>query len=449
MKKLKKIMALLLASVLTFSLAGCGASSDSDSSDQTTAEEAAQEESADSSAEKEVSSDPIRIGVLLPATGSFALIGSAAQAGCDVFEADIAGEIAGRKIEIVYEDTAGDTNTCIAKAQKLIEKEGCNIIVGPLSGGEGMAIKEFAAGYPEVTFIVAGAASEDITMRGTYPNVFRSGYTGAQTTWKLGEYVYNDLGIKKVVTCGIDNDFQYTQIAGFATSFILAGGEIVDRMWLPTDGSDYSSVITSLPEDADAIFLCAGAGQAVDFMKMFNEFGLAGKYSIIGGSTFTDTTTLSTDVGEYLEGIVSGCHYTSTADHEEYVDFNEKYKKIMGTNASLFALDYYTGLDCVKEAIESLDGAADDYLAFQEALGQVDFISVRGAVKFDEYRNIVETTYINKVERVDGVLMNVAQESYEEQTQFGPFDPDWYQEQPPADRTNPTEETIKSAKFAE
>lgn len=403
----------------------------------------------DKTDESGVSTDPIKIGVLLPTTGSFASLGEMAKVGCEIYESDIGNELAGRKIEVYYEDTASDTNTCIEKAQRLIEREGCTIIVGPLSGGEGMAIKEFAAGYPDVTFVVAGAASEDITMRGTYPNVFRTGYTGAQVTFNFGTFVYNELGIKKVVTCGIDNDFQYTQIAGFATSFILAGGEIVDRLWLPTDGNDYSSVLTAIPEEAEAVFLCAGAGQAVDFIKQFKEFGLDAKYQLIGGSTMTDSITLSSSAGQYLEGVYSAAHYSSSATHKEYVDFNEKYKARVGANASLFAMDYYTGLDAVGEAILALNGKVEDAQEFQKALAAVDFTSVRGGVKFDEYRNIIETVYINKVTDVDGVLTNVAQLVYEDQTQFGPFDPEWYQEQPAADRNNPTPETILGAKFAE
>ena len=160
---MKKIALLLVLALLVTVFVGCGKTDGSG-----------------------VSSDPIKIGVLLPTTGSFASLGEMAKVGCEIYESDTGNELAGRKIEIYYEDTASDTNTCIEKAQRLIEREGCTIIVGPLSGGEGMAIKEFAAGYPDVTFVVAGAASEDITMRGTYPNVFRTGYTGAQVTFNFG-----------------------------------------------------------------------------------------------------------------------------------------------------------------------------------------------------------------------------------------------------------------------
>ena len=77
----------------------------------------------------------------------------------------IGEEICGKKIELYYEDTAADPDLCIQKVSRLVEREGVDIILGPLSGGEGTALKDYADNIPDTTIIVAGAASEDITMR--------------------------------------------------------------------------------------------------------------------------------------------------------------------------------------------------------------------------------------------------------------------------------------------
>lgn len=443
--KMKKALTLALAFVMTtIFFIGCSSNGTSEGGGASGGSDASGVTSAGPTGE------PIKVGVLIPLSGTsnWAMLGAAGRAGIEMAFEKVDYTIAGRPVEVFFEDTQGDSNQCVQKAQRLIEREGCNIILGPLSGGEGMAIKEFGGSNPDVTIVVAGAASEDITMRGTYPNVFRSSYTGAQVTFKFGDYAYNELGYRDVITIAIDNDFQYTQISGFATSFILAGGNIQNRLWLPVSGNDYSSVIAQIPESIDAVFVCAGGGQATDFLRQFAEYGLVGKVGVLGGSTMCDSTILSSSTGQYLEGVTSGSHFSNTLTHPEFVEFNNAYKERMGMNASLFAADYYTSADCIIRALEA-NGGKDDVESLCAALREVEFMGVRGPFRFDDYQNVVLTAYINKVERVDGELVNVMQYSYPDQTQFGPFDPEWYQAQPAADRDNPTRETILNAVFAE
>lgn len=449
----------LLAMALVIALLACGMSgcatqqpAQKDTAQNDTVQQPAESGTAaeeNTAAPAASSGDTIRIGVLSPTTGITAFLGQDANDGVTMAFEEVGYEIGGKKVELYFEDTAMDSNRCIEKTQKLVEQYGVQLILGPMSGAEGTAIADYAEQIPDVTVIVAGAASEDITMRGVADNVFRTAYSGAQVSFPFGTYAHDTLGINTVVTVGDDYDFPWCQTAGFVSTFILAGGTVVDRLWCDVGTSDYSSIITQLPKDVDAIYCTLGATDAINFMKQMNDYGLADQYQILGGSVFCDSTTLESDVGYLLDGVISSSHYSWDLPYEAYKTFNTDFEETYGRPSSLFSADYYIAAQVAIAALEKIDGNIDDQDAFRKEILATKMDTARGPLAFDDYHNVIENVYINKVVNVDGVYRNQVLETYENQTQFGPFDPDWYQAQPSADRTNPTEETILNAVFAE
>lgn len=115
----------------------------------------------------------------------------------------------------------------------------------------------------------------------------------------------------------------------------------------------------------------------------------------------------------------------------------------------MFAADYYIGAQVAIKALEAVNADISDKEAFWDAISEVEFDSPRGPFSFDDYHNVIENVYITQVQNVDGELRNVVVETYENQTQFGPYDPEWYQSQPSFDRENPTIESIENAVYAE
>lgn len=392
--------------------------------------------------------DPIKIGVLVPLTGAFASLGVDGMEGTKMAFEEINYEIAGRKIELFFEDTAADPDLCIQKTSRLVEREGVDLILGPLSGGEATALKGYADRIPNTTIVVAGAASEDVTMRGVPKNIFRTAYTGAQTMFAFGDFAYNELGYKKVVTLAEDYDFPFSQVGGFLLNYVRAGGEVLNRLWVNVGTQDFSSIIAQIPDDADAIYVALGGSDAINFIKQFNDFGLGDKIDILGGSITVDTSIISTEAGQLLEGVYSGSHYAQVLPYKEFTAFDESFNERFGRPSSLFAADYYIGAKVALAALETVEGNIEDQVAYREALLKVKMDTPRGPFAFDEYHNVIENVYINQVQNVDGVLRNVVYKTYENQTQFGPYDPDWYQSQPSFDRENPTLDSIHSAELA-
>jgi len=394
-----------------------------------------------------LAAEPIRVGVLVPQTGAFAGLGADGVEGVKLAFEEINYEIAGRPVQLFFEDTAADPTLAVQKTQRLVEREKVQLILGPLSGGSGLAVKEFGPRVPDVTIIVAGSASEDITMRGVYPNVFRSSYSGAQVMFDLGRYAYEELGLRRIATLGEDYAFPHTQIGGFIAAFLLAGGEVAERFWVPMGTTDFSSIFPRIPRDIDAMVVTLGGTDAINFLQQFDEYGLRDEITIIAGSTTVDATILET-AGHLVEGVLSGSHYAQELPYPEFKRFNEAFAERVGRSSSLFAADYYIAAQIAIEALNAIGGNIEDQDAFREALSNVKIDTPRGPFEFDAYNNVVLTAYINQVQFVDGEYKNVVIKSFPGVTQFGPFDPDWYESQPPFDRTNPTVESIKNAILA-
>lgn len=443
---MKKIISILvLVALMVTMLCGCGGSAEEPKDANMTSTEGTEPTSGETASAD--GGDTLKIGVLVPLTGAFAALGVDGMEGVKMAFEQVNYEIAGKKVELFFEDTAADPDLCIQKVSRLVEREGVEIILGPLSGGEATALKDYAPNIPDTTIIVAGAASEDVTMRGVPDNIFRTSYTGAQTMFAFGDYVYNKLGYKKIVTLAEDYDFPFSQVGGLLLNYVNLGGEVLNRLWVNVGTTDYSSIIAQIPEDAEAIYVALGGSDAINFITQFNDYGL--DIPILGGSITIDTTILSSDAGSLLEGVYAGSHYAQVLPFEEFTQFDADFAERFGRASSLFAADYYIGSEVCIKALEAVGSDISDKQAFWDAIIAVKFDSARGPFSFDEYHNVVENVYITQVQNVDGELRNVVIETYENQTQFGSYDPEWYQSQPSFDRENPTVESIKSAKLAE
>jgi len=390
---------------------------------------------------------PLKIGVLVPQTGAYAGGGWLATEGVKLAFESVNNEIDGRPIQLFIEDSAANPTMAVQKAKRLVEREKVQLILGPLSGGEGMAIKDYAKQIPNVTVIVAGAAAEDITMRGLQPNVFRTSYSGSQVMFPFGEYAFKEMGIKKLAVFSPDYAFTFSQVGGFLSTYIRAGGEVVARIWPPLGTTDFSSFIAQTPKDIDALLVTQGGSDGINFMKQLREFGLRDKVKILGGSIFVDPVVLS-QVGDDLVGVMAGSHFAQDLPYKEFKEFDEAYRERSGgTPPSLWAADYFIATKVAIAGLQAVKGKLEDQKAFREALSKVKMDTPRGPFAFDEFRNVVLTAYITEVTKVGKEFRNVVKHSFPNSDQFGPFDPDWYQTQPAFDRTNPSVETLKNAKM--
>lgn len=354
--------------------------------------------------------DTIKIGLLATFEGPFTVLGEDGERGAMTAIGEAGGMVGGKKIEIVKGSSDASPDSAVRAARKLVEQDGVKVLIGPLSGDEGIAVKDYAKTQPGVTFINGSSAAQDTTFRDPAENFFRFSTDGAQWMAGLGTYAFNDKGYKTVATVAEDYSFPYTQVFGFMAEFCKAGGKVPSKSWVPIGNKDYSSVIAAIPDNVDAIYVALGGADAVNFLTQYQQSG--GSAPLIGGSITVDQTVLTAQgkLRDVLVGTPSAGPTADTNDAPAWKAFVEEYKKQPGAfpSPSLFAHAYYVN---TKAALIALDEVKDDLSdggkAFREALAKVSFDSPTGKVSLDANRNGIADIFLTEVsEGADGTLMN-------------------------------------------
>ncbi len=290
----------------------------------------------------------------------------------------------------------------LSEAKRLVEQEGVNILIGPLSGDEGIAVANYAKTQPDVTFLNGISGAQDTTLKVQAPNFFRFFTDGAQWTAGLGAYAYNVLGWRTAVTIGDDYSFPYTQTAGFVSEFCSLGGKIDERIWPALGETDYSSYIAKLPDNVDGFFLDVGGTGTVQFVNQYTEVNgddsLQGK--VMGGA-FISNPAIIKELGSKVEGVVAGSALPSDATDANwtaYVDaITAAFPDQAGNAANIFLAGYYNNTEAAILGLEAVAGNIDDAAAYQTALAGVEISTGVGPVTVDGNRNAVGPNYVVQV----------------------------------------------------
>lgn len=390
----------------------------------------------------------IKVGLLSTLDGPFAVLGEAANMGAKVALVDSGATLDGtgprdgisgltigdQDVELVIGSSDATPDSALAAARDLVEKEDVDVLVGPLSGDEGLAIKDYAKQHPEVTFVNGTSGAQDTTLRDPADNFFRFTTDGTQWMAGLGDYASQELGYEKVVTVGEDYSFPYDQVGGFMTPFCADGGTVPQKVWVPIGTKDFSSFIAQIPSDVDALYVALGGADALNFTKQLDESPLAGT-PIIGGSITADGALIE-GLGDRANGIVSAGP-VAQLDTPEYAAYADALKENYSESGppGLFDIGYYVEMKSTLMALDAVDGKLDDgHEALNAALSDLSWTTPTGPVKLDENRQAIANNYLFRVE--DGASKLI--DTVPDVNQTLGFPRDEYIAQPPNDRDNPS-----------
>ncbi|PSL02767.1 amino acid/amide ABC transporter substrate-binding protein (HAAT family) [Haloactinopolyspora alba] len=362
-------------------------------------------------ADTEAEGDELVIGRISALEGAFAAGAEDGERGVQMALEEFGHEVAGRPIRTIVESSDTTPETVVERARKLVEQDGVDIIHGPLSGSEGVALADYAKTVPHVTFVDAASGGTETTLRDPAENYFRWHSDGAMWTAPMGPYAVEELGYDRVVTLAEDYSFPHSQVGGFLNGYCAAGGEVAETFWVPLGESDYSSVIASIPEDIDAIYVALGGSDAVDFLSQAINFGI--DKPIIGGSILVEETVLSSE-GQIRDAalgtVASGVVPPPAADVAGWQDFVSRYQEMFPNgfdNPSHFAALYYNGFKALLLALEEVNGVVeeDDGEALRAAMSDLQWDSPIGPLALNENRQAEGDVFIYEVvEGDDGGL---------------------------------------------
>jgi branched-chain amino acid transport system substrate-binding protein len=355
--------------------------------------------------------DSIKVGLLATLEGPFTVLGQDGVRGAELAFKEANYTAGGKKIEVVRGSSDASPDSAVKAARKLVEQDGVKILVGPLSGDEGLAVKDYAKTQPNVTFINGTSAAQDTTLRDPAPNFFRFTTDGAQWMAGLGDYAYKDKGYRTVVTVAEDYSFPYTQVFGFMADFCKSGGHVPKKFWVPIGNKDFSSVIAAIPDKVDAIYVALGGADGVNFLTQYQQAG--GTAPLIGGSITVDQTVLGTQgkQRDYVIGTPSAGPIADNAEGPAWKKFVDDYKaayKDGFPSPSLFAQGYYIETKALLAALDKVNGdVSADQAKLRDALTHLALDTPTGKVTLDKNRQAVADNYLTEVAKADdGHLYN-------------------------------------------
>ena len=321
--------------------------------------------------------DKIKLGFFSTLEGPYTTLGEDGQRGFDLAVMQHHNKAGGKELEIVRGSSDASPDSALRAAKKLVEQDKVEILIAPLSGSEGIALRDYAKTQPQVTFINGCSGAQETTYVTPAPNFFRFNIDGAQMHVGLGDYIYNVKHYKKIATVGEDYSFIYTQVFGLALEYCQAGGQITKRLWVPLGTKDFASVIASLPDDVDAIYLGLGGADAVNFLNQYQQAG--GNAKLIGGTIMVDQSILSSKgkAKEALVGVAAAGPQADAWDDPKWQVFVKAYqdawppeKRFAGP--SLCATNYYDETTAALLALDKVNGdLGEGQKKFRETLASL------------------------------------------------------------------------------
>jgi ABC-type branched-subunit amino acid transport system substrate-binding protein len=347
--------------------------------------------------------DKLKVGVTATLEGTYTALGIDGMGGFNAAVKKYGMKAGGKELEFVVASTDATPDSAVRAVRKLIEQDHVQILISPLSGDEGIAVKNFAKTHPELTFINAASGAQETTLVDPAPNFFRFNMDGAQWHAGLGKYAYDKKGYRKIATVGEDYSFVYTQVFGLVLEFCAAGGQVTSRQWVPLGTKDFASTIAALPDDVDAIYLGLGGADAVNFLNQYQQAG--GKAHLIGGSIMVDQTVLSAkgSAKNALIGAIAASGQADTWDDPGWKAFVKLYQDTTPADKrfpspALLATNYYGATMAFYEALNKINGdLGPNQENFKKALAGLEIDAPNGHIKLDSNRQAIGTNFVTEV----------------------------------------------------
>jgi len=348
----------------------------------------------------------VKIGLINVLSGQFADAGIQLDNGVKTYMKQYGDTVAGKKIEIIRRDVGGPAPDVAKRlAQELVVREGVDILAGFLLTPNALAAADVSA-QAKKFMVVMNAATSIITTKSPY--MIRTSVTLPQVMETFGTWAAKG-GTKKCYTMVTDYGPGHDSEAAFQRAFKEGGGEIVGSVRFPVANPDFSAFVQRAKDmNLECIYIfIPGGAQPAALGKAMAERGIdPTKTKILASGEATSEQALKS-MGDAGLGIISAWHYDYKSDAPRNIEFVKLFNEMHGRNPDFFSIGGYDGMHAIYEALKRADGKTDGESLITAAKGMT-WDSPRGPMSIDpETRDVVQTIYIRRVQKVGGELVNV------------------------------------------
>ena len=350
-------------------------------------------------------SGKVRVGFMLPYTGTFAQLGVAIENGFRLAITEQGGKLGGREIEYFKVDDESDPSKGIENANKLVQRDKVDVLVGTVHSGVQMGIQKVARDSG-VLSLIPNAGVHAATRGLCAPNVFRTSFTNSQPTRALGQAMMAK-GHKKAVWITWKYAAGDEAFEGFKESYTAAGGTILKELGLPFPQVEFQALLTeiaALKPDAVACFFAGGG--AAKFIKDYAAAGLKGKIPLYGSGFLTEGVLEA--AGPAADGIITTMHYSDSLDTPRNKKFRLDYAKAYKAQPDVYAVQGYDSGLLLIQGANAVKGDLSSKPALYKAMEGATIDSPRGKWTMSKSHNPVQDMYLRVVENKENKVLGVA-----------------------------------------
>ena len=349
---------------------------------------------------------PVKIGVLLPYSGVFAVIGADITDGFEFGLARFRARTT-RSIELFKEDTEVKPTVGLTKAKKLVYRDEVDLLVGPVGSNVANALRDFVHGA-EIPLIIPNAGNNLLTGERCSKWILRTSFSNAQVTRGMGPWMVAH-GYERVYLMAPDYAAGHQMMDAFRETFTAAGGTVVGEAYPSLrETRDYAPYLAQVKAAApQAMFVFFAGGPAIQFVKQYAEFGLKDTIKLAGAGWLTSPLYID-EQGSAAAGVLGILNYVPSIETPENIEFQLAFQNTFGRVASEFAVQGYDTARLIIEALALREGDVKNRAALVAAMRKVTFTGPRGVLRIDPAtNNIIQDIHIFETRESGGKVRAV------------------------------------------
>ncbi|OYV02224.1 MAG: ABC transporter permease [Burkholderiales bacterium PBB5] len=348
---------------------------------------------------------PLKVGLMLPFTGTFAALGDNIEKGFKLLVQEQGGKLAGREIQYFRVDDESDPSKATDNVGKLIKRDQVDVIIGTVHSGVALAMAR-AAKESNTLLIVPNAGADAITGAQCAPNIFRSSFSNWQPGYAAG-VVAAQKGYKKAMTITWNYAAGSETVKGFIEGFEKGGGKSIKDLSLPFPNVEFQALLTEIAaQKPDVVFAFFAGGGAVKFVKDYDAAGLKKSVPLVASGFLTDGTLEAQ--GASAEGILSTLHYADNIDTPRNNAFRKSFALAYKANADVYAVQGYDAAQLLGAGLAAVKGDVKQRDALQAAMAKARIDSPRGAFSLSPQHNPVQDIFLREAKGKNNEYRSVA-----------------------------------------
>ncbi len=336
---------------------------------------------------------PLKVGLMLPATGTFAALGDMIEKGFKLYVQEQGGKLSGREIQYFRVDDESDPSKATDNVNKLIKRDQVDVLVGTVHSGVALAMAK-AAKESNTLLIVPNAGADAITGPMCAPNIVRSSFSNWQPGYSTG-VVAAQKGYKRAMTITWNYAAGAETVKGFREAFEKGGGQVIKDLNLPFPNVEFQALLTEIAaQKPDVVFAFFAGGGAVKFVKDYDAAGLKNSVPLFGSGFLTDGTLQAQ--GPSAQGLFTTLHYADSLDIPKNNSFRKNFALTYKQNADVYAVQGYDAAQLLGAGLAAVKGDFAKRDALQAAMRKATVDSPRGKFTLSPAGNPVQDMYLRE-----------------------------------------------------